>query len=263
MQTLVHQPVALLWLSHNHSEISEWGQWPYNLIVLSVCLLPDRASNEPRYDHRAAVEVHPVNDGSYIQTVMHFSYFRKETNDIYMTLLKAPYWGRRNDDTSTVIIGRHHFDFLQSSSNTPKDQFVESKSEKAHIHVHFKDTGLKKQENDSIIHELPTPQHFTVPVAGIYSIYAALADVAHDVLHVFLSSFKSANMQPSSWAVQKIHFLCRQLLKTHSTLNHHWESAVEIWHCKCKCAGCWSVTVLYIWAQMIQKLCIRVVSVTA
>lgn len=58
MKTASNLAVALPEISYNHSEILEWRQWPHNLIVLSVRLLPDNASSEPRYDHRAAVEVH-------------------------------------------------------------------------------------------------------------------------------------------------------------------------------------------------------------
>lgn len=49
----------------------------------------------------------------YLCTVMHLSYFRKEANVIYVTLLDAP---PRNDDMS----GRYLLDFVFLSLSTPK-----------------------------------------------------------------------------------------------------------------------------------------------
>lgn len=47
----------------------------------------------------------------YLCTVMHLSYFRKEHNVIYVTLLDAP---PRNDDTSGLL------DFVFLSVSTPE-----------------------------------------------------------------------------------------------------------------------------------------------
>lgn len=113
---------------------------------------------------------------------------------------------------------------LQSSSNTPKELVQKKTCEgriKRRISPHssaFQRYWVKKTRewlNNSW--ELPTPQHFRVPIAGIYCTQLSQKKKTwtHSVLYVdvFLSALKSANMQPLSWAIQKIHFLCRRLLR--------------------------------------------------
>lgn len=74
----------------------------------------------------------------YMCTVMHLSYFRKEANVIYVTLLDAPPCNDCMSGTIQISFGFRVFIFKYSRKDGDKGNL--------HIHVHFKG-------NDSIIHE--------------------------------------------------------------------------------------------------------------
>lgn len=97
-----------------------------------------------------------------------------------------------------------------------------------HNHLHFKDTALKTREWLNNSWELLTPQHFRVPVAGIYCVQPSQTKtLTHPVyLDGFLFCFQMRKYATLELSYTQMHSLCRQLLRnrrenTWSALREH------------------------------------------
>lgn len=122
----------------------------------------------------------PVNDSSYIQTVMHLSYFRKDTNDICMTLLEAPYWGRHIIMASNAIIGISFWFYnrLQIPQRAGTNLWGQNERLiRSYSSTFQRQWAQKTREWLNNSWELPTPQHFKSSRCGDI-LYAALTDGA-------------------------------------------------------------------------------------
>lgn len=121
-----------------------------------------------------------------------------------------------------------------------------------HNHLHFKDTALKTRECLNNSWELLTPQHFRVPVAGIYCAQPSQAKtLTHPVyLGGFRFCFQIRKYATLELSYTEMHSLRRQLLRKH--LISVERARLPIFYCKTK----------YIFGLLVHELSITVLIVT-